>query len=136
MPLTEGGRLVFYKITNHRAPPSRVEKPSTNNHHAHYIQNRSIAVGTTWTEQVVIVRLAVRVAIALEEIPGAQLLVAVIAGKVLRVPGFAESGYNLPNDGLIASIAAPLLGGVHSLAAHVGLQISEHRVQLITRRWR
>lgn len=101
------------------------EKSSTNSHwRDHYIQNRSIAVGTTWAEQVVIVRLAVRVAIALEEIPGAQLLVAVIAGEVLRMPSFAESRYNLPYDGLIASIAAPLLGGVHSLAAHVGLQIS------------
>lgn len=82
-----------------------------------------------------IVRLAVRVAIALEEVPGAQLLVAVVARKVLRMPGLAQRRYDLPNDGLIARIAAPLLGGIHSLAAHVGLQISEHGIQLVTGRW-
>lgn len=99
-----------------------------------FIQNWSIAVGTTWTEQIVIVRLAVRVAIALEEVPGAQLLVAVVAREVLRMPSLAQRRYDLPYDGLIACIAAPLLGGIHSLATHVGLQISEHGIQLVTGR--
>lgn len=68
-----------------------------------------------------VIGLAVGVSIPLEEVPGAQLLVAVVASEVLRVPSLAEGRYNLPYDGLIACIAAPLLGGIDSLAAHVGL---------------
>lgn len=97
-----------------------------------FIQNRSIAVGTTWAEQIVIIRLAVRVSVTLEEVPGAQLLIAVIASKMLRMPSFAESRYDLADDGLIAGIAAPLLSGIDSLATHIGLQISKHGIQLIT----
>lgn len=82
-----------------------------------------------------VIRLAVGVSIALEEVSGAQLLVAVVTCKVLRMPGLAERGNNLSDDRLVASIAASLLGGIDSLAAHVGLQISEHRIQLIVH-WR
>lgn len=42
-----------------------------------------------------VVRLAVGPAIALEEIPGAELLVAVSAGEVLRVPRAAQRGDDL-----------------------------------------
>lgn len=61
---------------------SNIERigPKTN------IKDWSIAVGASGREQVVVVRLAVGPAVALEEVPGAQLLVAVRAGEVLGVP--------------------------------------------------
>lgn len=34
-----------------------------------------------------VVRFAVRMTVALEEVPGAQLLAAMVARKVLRMPG-------------------------------------------------
>lgn len=42
----------------------------------------------------------------------------------------AVEGY-LAHDGLLASVAASLLGRIDSLTAHVGLEIAEHRIQLI-----
>lgn len=37
----------------------------------------------------------------------------------------------LAHDGLLAGVAASLLGSIDSLAAHVGLEIAEHRIQLV-----
>lgn len=91
-----------------------------------FVENWSIAVGASWREQVVVVRLAVGPAVALEEVPGAQLLVAVSAGEVLRVPRATQRGDDLSDDGLIAGVAASLLGGLYSLAAHVCSKGSEH----------
>lgn len=59
------------------------------------VEDWSVAVSTSGREQVVVVRLAVRPAIALEEIPGAQLLVAVSAGEVLGVPRATQRGDDL-----------------------------------------
>lgn len=39
-------------------------------------------------------------------------------------------GY-LAHDGLLAGAAASLLSSVDTLAAHVGLKITEHRIQLV-----
>lgn len=52
-----------------------------------------------------------------------------------RIISFQESyaaieGY-LAHDGLLAGVAASLLGSIDSLAAHVGLEIAEHRIQLV-----
>lgn len=59
------------------------------------IQDRSVAVGASGREQVVIVRLAVWPAVALEEIPCTELLVAMCAGEVLRMPCLAQRGDDL-----------------------------------------
>lgn len=66
-----------------------------------------------------IVRLAVRFALPFEEVSSAQFLGAMGAGKVLRVPRFAQSGDHLTYDRFFASAAASLLAGVDSLTAHV-----------------
>ena len=71
-----------------------------------------------------VVRLAVRIAVPLEEVPRAQLLRAVIAREVLRMPSLAKGRNDLADDRLIARVAASLLGRVNSLAAHIGLQIA------------
>lgn len=71
-----------------------------------------------------VVRLAVGLPVALEEVPRAQLLGAVGAGEVLRVPGLPQRGDDLPDDGLLAGAAAALLAGGDSLAAHVCLQVA------------
>lgn len=54
-----------------------------------FIQDGSIAVSASGTEEVVVVDLTVRLALSFEEVPGAQLLRAVVAGEVLRVPSLA-----------------------------------------------
>lgn len=79
-----------------------------------------------------VVLLAIRLAVALKEVLGAQLLAAVVAGKVFRVPGLAQGRDHLANNRLLAGIAAALLCGRHSSSAHVLVQIAEHRVQLVS----
>lgn len=54
------------------------------------VEDRAVAVGASRREQVVVVRLAVGPAVAFEEVPSAELLRAVRAGEVLRVPGAAQ----------------------------------------------
>lgn len=108
-----------------------------------------------------VVGLAVGPSITLEEIPRAELLVAVSAGEVLGVPRPPQRGddlhrtvrkhvflytvslgfhYNpilgefqvdqhLSDDGFFASVAASLLRGLYSLAAHVCPERSEHMLE-------
>lgn len=89
-----------------------------------YVQYGSVAVRASGREQVVVVRLAVRPSFALEEVARAQLLVAVVADKVLRVPRLAQSRNHLANDGFVARGAAPFLRRVHALSVHLGGQTS------------
>lgn len=96
-----------------------------------YVQDRPVAVGTPGAEQIVVVGLAVRLSIPLEEVPRAQLLGAVRAGKVLRVPGLSQRGDDLSDDGLLAGVATALLAGINPLAAHVGLKVSKHGIQVL-----
>lgn len=42
----------------------------------------------------------------------------------------ADNGY-LAHDGFLAGVAASLLSRVNSLAAHVGLEVAKHRIQLV-----
>lgn len=81
-----------------------------------------------------VVQFAVRLSVALKEVPSAQLLVAVAARKVLRVPGLAQRRDHLADDRLLAGVAAALLCRRHSASVHVGVQVAEHRVQLIALR--
>lgn len=68
-----------------------------------------------------VIRFTVGMSVTLEEVPGAQLLGAMGAHKVLRVPGLAQGGDNLTDNGFLAGVAASLLGSVYSLTAHVCL---------------
>lgn len=77
-----------------------------------------------------VIRFAVRVAVSFEEIPGAQFLAAMRADEVLRMPGLAQRGDHLADDGLIASRAASFLRRIHSLLVHVRLKATQHRIQL------
>lgn len=54
-----------------------------------YVQYGSVAVCASGREQIVIVWFAVRASVAFEEIAGAQLLGAVGASEVLRMPRLA-----------------------------------------------
>jgi len=85
------------------------------------VQDGAIAVGAPRAKQIVVVRFAIGEAVALEEIAGSQLLAAVVARKVLRMPGLAQGGDHLAHNGLLAGIAAALLHGIDSLATHIGL---------------
>ena len=86
-----------------------------------YIQNGTIAIGTTWTEEIVIIGFTVGESIALKEVACAQLLIAVIACEMLWMPGLAQSGNHLAHNWLLAGVAAALLYGVDSLTTHVCL---------------
>lgn len=85
------------------------------------VQDGAVAVGTAWAKQIVVIGLAVGEAVALKEVAGAQLLAAVVARKVLRMPGLAQGGDHLADNWLLACIAAALLYSVDSLATHIGL---------------
>lgn len=87
-----------------------------------FIQNGTIAVGTSWGEDVVVVCLTVRLIVPLEEILGAQLLVAVSTHKVLRVPCAAKGGDHLAHNGLGACGAVSLGRRGDSLFSEVRLQ--------------
>lgn len=95
-----------------------------------YIQYGPVAVRAARTEQVVVVRLAVRVTVPLKEVAGAEFLLAVGADEVLRVPGLAERRDHLTHDRLVASAAAALLRCVNSLQTLVEQGFSPSRNQL------
>lgn len=78
-----------------------------------------------------VVWFAVWLSVPFEEVPGSELLGAVGTGEVLRVPGLPQRGYYLAYDGFIAGAAASLLAGVDSLTAHVCLEITKHRIQVL-----
>lgn len=63
-----------------------------------YVQNGAVAVSATWREKIVVVGLAVRLALPLEEIPRAQLLITVGAREVFRMPCFSQSGDHLKEE--------------------------------------
>lgn len=94
-----------------------------------FIKDGTVAVGTSRGEEVVVVRLAVGAAVALEEVPGSELLSAVGAREVLRMPRPAERRDHLSDDGFLAGVAASLLRGLDSLAAHVCPEGSEHMLE-------
>lgn len=73
-----------------------------------FIQYGTIAVGTSWGEDVVVVCLAVGLIVPLKEVLGAQLLVAVSAHKVLGVPCATKGSDHLADDGLGACGAVSL----------------------------
>ena len=60
-----------------------------------YIQNGPVAVGASRRKQMMVVGLAVRLAVAFEEILRAQLLAAVGAHEMLRMPGPSERRHHL-----------------------------------------
>jgi hypothetical protein len=91
-----------------------------------YVQNGPIAVSAPRAKQVVVVSFAVWCTIALEEVSRAQLLVAVIAREMLRVPGFSQRRDNLSDNRLVAGAAAALLHSVDSLTRHVCLETTKH----------
>lgn len=83
-----------------------------------------------------VVLLAVWSAVTFKEVLGAQLLVAMRAGEVLRVPGLAQGCDHPPHDGFVAGGAAALLCGGNALLSHVAGQRAEHRIKLVRRRGR
>lgn len=99
-----------------------------------FIQDRAVAVGTAGREEVVVVDLAVGLPVAFEEVPRAQLLVAVGASEVLRMPRLPQRSDHLSYDGLVTSAAASLLGRGDSLFGHVCGQRTQHTIQLV--HWR
>lgn len=93
-----------------------------------YIQDWTVTVSTSGTEQVMVVRFAVRFSIPFKEVTRSQLLGTVGTREVLRMPRLSQGGDDLSHDWLLAGVAASFLARVDSLAAHVCLQVAEHRI--------
>lgn len=81
-----------------------------------------------------VVRLAVGMAVPLEEVARSELLIAVVAREMLWMPSFAQRRDHLAHDWLFAGAAAAFVGRVHSLPVHVCLQAAQHKVQLVSTR--
>lgn len=96
-----------------------------------YIQDWTVAVSTSRAEKVVVISLAVGCSVAFEEVPRAQLLIAMVARKVLRVPCLSKRRDHLTDDRLVACIAASLLHRGNTLTWHIRLKISKHKIELI-----
>ena len=83
-----------------------------------------------WTVERVVAVFTVRFAVSLEEVLSAELLVALVAGETLGVPGGAQGCDHLPHYRLPAGRADSLLLYLNSLLVHVLLQVSQHHVQV------
>lgn len=60
-----------------------------------YVEDGSVAISAARREEMVVVGLAVRLSIALEEVLGAQFLAAVGADEVLRMPSAPQRRHHL-----------------------------------------
>jgi len=94
------------------------------------VQDRALAVTASWTEETMIVLLTVRSALSLKEVLGAQLLVAMGAGKMLGMPRVAKGGDHLTHNRFAASSTHAFLLGFHALLVHVLLQVSKHVIKI------
>lgn len=96
-----------------------------------FIQYGPITVVASGREEAVVVFLAVRLPLALKEVLGAYLLLTVGAHKVLRVPRSAHGSHHLSNYRLLAGATDALSHRLDSEPVEVGLQASQHVVQLV-----
>ena len=83
-----------------------------------------------WAVERVVAVLTVRFAVSLEEVHGAELLVALVAGETFRVPGLAQGSDHLAHYGLPTGSTHSLLLNFDSLLVHVLLEVSQHHVKV------
>lgn len=95
-----------------------------------HIQDWSIAVGTAWCEQLVVVLLTVWLPIVLIECDVAQLLVTLGASEVLRMPRPSHGIDDLAQYGLITGCTCALSRSVNTLTGHVQLKRAEHVIKI------
>jgi len=94
------------------------------------VQYRSLTGSTPWTVERVVAVFTVRFAVSLEEVLSAELLVALVAGETLRVPGVTQGSDHLPHYRLPAGSTHSLLLNFDSLLVHVLLEVSQHHVKV------
>lgn len=78
-----------------------------------------------------VIFLAVRVPIALKEVPRADLVLTVGAHEVLGVPRSAHGSHHLPSNRFLTSTADPFSHCLDAKFVEVRLQASQHVVQLV-----
>lgn len=78
-----------------------------------------------------VVCLTVWLPLTLKEVPGADLLLAVGAHKVLGVPRFTHGSHHLSNNRFLAGTTNTFSHGLDSKSVEVGLEASQHVVQLV-----
>ena len=83
-----------------------------------------------WTVERVVAVFTVRSAVSLEEVLSAELLVALLAGETLRMPGVPQGRDHLTHYWLPAGSTHSLLLDFNSLLVHVLLQVSQHHVKV------
>lgn len=94
----------------------------------HFIQDGTITVVAARGEEVVIVLFTVGLSIPLKEVPGPDLLLAVGADEVLRVPRLPHGCHDLSSDGLLAGPADPFGDRGNPQFVQVRLQAPQHAV--------
>lgn len=99
----------------------------------HFIQDGPVAVVAAWGEEAVVVLFTVGLSVPLEEVPGANLFLAVGAHKVLGVPCLPHGSHHLPSNGLLAGSADPFGNSGDPQLVQVGLQTPQHAVKLAPR---
>lgn len=109
----------------------RVPCPVQSRHH--FIKDGPVAVVAARREEVVIVLLAVGLPVPLKEVPRADLLLAVGADEVLRVPGFPHGCNYLPSNRLLAGSTDTFGNCSYTQFIQVRLKTSQHGIQLTAR---
>ena len=95
-----------------------------------FVQYWSLTGPAPWTVERVVAVFTVRFAVSLEEVLSAELLVALVAGETLWVPGVTQGSDHLAHYGLPAGSTDSLLLDFNSLLVHVLLEVSQHHVKV------
>ena len=89
-----------------------------------------LRTSSPWTVEGVVAVFTVGFAVSLEEVLSAELLVALVAGETLRVPGLSQGSDHLTHYRLPTGPTDSLLLDFNSLLVHVLLQVAQHHVQV------
>lgn len=95
-----------------------------------FVQYWSLTGSAPGTVERVVTVLTERFSVSLEEVLSAELLVTLVAGETLWVPGVAQGGDHLANYWLPTGSTHSLLLDFNPLFVHVLLKISQHHVQV------
>jgi hypothetical protein len=100
--------------------------------HPTHIQNRPVAVSTSWGIQLVIILLTIRSAITLVVSGVTQFHVTRCTREVLGVPLSPEGVQHLGEDGFLASSTHPFCHGADAMySLHVLLQGPQHVAEVV-----
>ena len=115
--------------THTHAQHTHIHTTHTYIHTFSYINNCSIAVGTTRRKHLII-SFTVRLPIIVIKCTSGQLLVALDTGKVLNMPWLVHGRNHLPQDWFIVSGTCSLGLCIHPCLTDILLQLPQHAVKV------